>query len=121
MGQFSVEKPVAPGSVLSGNQQSTIELTISPVSDNGAWVSNPVSIENAVFLSQRRVTQINVKRDSQSNKSATHSERKWAAVALFIAGAAVMLIRDSAHANDVAAAILVVGGLLLWFWEQHDK
>ena len=26
MGQFSVEKPVAPGSVLSGNQQAIVRL-----------------------------------------------------------------------------------------------
>ena len=29
MGQFSVEEPVAPGSVLSGNQQSVLELCTS--------------------------------------------------------------------------------------------
>jgi hypothetical protein len=30
MGQFSVEKPVAPGSVLSGNQQNPLSLMLRP-------------------------------------------------------------------------------------------
>ena len=49
MGQFSVEKPVAPGSALSGNQQTW--TAIDADSDlMGSWQVGGRTIDDAVWL-----------------------------------------------------------------------
>lgn len=103
----------------SGNYlEPIIELTISPVSDGSTWVTNPISIEDAVFQFWRNTPK---KQEPSNNKSARYSEGQWAAIVLFIMAAITAFFRDSVQANDVAAAILVVGGLLLWFRDHRDR
>lgn len=107
------------GQLMSGNYlEPTIELTVSPVSEDSAWTTNPLSIESAVFQFGGNPP----KQELSTNKTARYTERQWAAIFLFIVVAATIFApRDSIQANDVAAAILVVGGLLLWFQDHRDR
>ena len=49
MGQFSVEKPVAPGSVLSGNQHSDSLMPPEGASENSNTTRDGTGLFNALY------------------------------------------------------------------------
>jgi hypothetical protein len=94
----------------------TIELRISPLAYSGGdteWAQNPVFIESAVFKFELKAQSTDPDEDQIKPKLLWQTERDWARNLFVVAAVAVFV--DSLKINVAAAAVLVVGGLLLWF------
>ncbi len=108
-----------------GYVNCTISLELSPVNygdkEHCEWVENPMSILSASINFERNIDRPVEVYDKHSKILSPYSGRGWAgtlfalaAVTLFSHWIGLQLYRPMT-ADDIVAAVLFVGGLLLWF------